>query len=162
MMDTVNTNQVMKSIEGIENLDTLFIDVLLGSLPKRVKKRFRKFSTQEQAQMVYDRLKGDATNISFDLPEIDVGMVGRVLDLLQINTKVALNYPLRPYPGEITYFIATDEKRETPIQAGWAELALEGFNEIEVSGDHYGMLIQPNVSELAKQIQSQIKLSKRK
>ena len=156
MMDTLNTNEVVRSLEGMISVETMFYDVLLGNLSKRVKKRFRKLSAQEQAEMVYDRIKDDAKDIGFELPDIDVGMVRRVLDLLQINTKVALNYRIEPYPGKITYFVAQDEKRDQPIVTGWPEMASEGIDIIEVPGDHYGMLMPPHVGELAQAIARQL------
>jgi amino acid adenylation domain-containing protein len=63
------------------------------------------------------------------------------------------DYQLRPYPGNVTMFIARDEpgSRSEP-ESGWAGAFLGACETQIVPGTHYTMLVRPQVISLAREI----------
>jgi len=82
-------------------------------------------------------------------------------DVHNANRAAAAKYALRPYPGRVMLVRATDKPLEGSFDphARWRDLA--GKLEIhEIASDHYDILLEPRVQELAASLQSWIGGSK--
>ena len=63
------------------------------------------------------------------------------------------DYEIKPYPGHITLFRATEDM---DLKLGWQELAQSGLSIYDVPGEHLGILKEPNVRVLAEKLSSAI------
>lgn len=78
-----------------------------------------------------------------------------ILPLIEVLYQAKRRYEAKPYPGKVVYLKAKEEQsRKTDLFiANWRKLAKEGLDYYEVSGDHWSMLEEPHVQDLAKQIE---------
>ncbi len=70
------------------------------------------------------------------------------------NTRAAEKYALQPYQGKITLFRAAQKSLrsvENPY-AAWHDFALGGLEFQDIPGDHYGVLVEPQVQVLAERL----------
>jgi thioesterase domain-containing protein len=70
------------------------------------------------------------------------------------NTRAAEEYALQPYEGKVTLFRATEKSlraAENPY-AAWHGMALGGLEFQDISGDHYGVLLEPQVAAFAERL----------
>jgi aspartate racemase len=68
--------------------------------------------------------------------------------------EAAKNYVPRVYPGRVVLFRASDKSLrglEDPL-TGWTELALGGVHVLEIAGTHTGIMAEPQVSDLAREL----------
>jgi amino acid adenylation domain-containing protein len=68
--------------------------------------------------------------------------------------EAAKHYVPKVYPGHVVLFRASDKSLrglEDPV-IGWSELALGGVDVIEIAGSHTGIMDEPQVSDLARQL----------
>ena len=65
--------------------------------------------------------------------------------------QVNRNYVMKPYPGHISLFRASDDMDP---KLGWQELAQSGLSIYDVPGEHLGVLKEPNVKVLAEKLNS--------
>jgi aspartate racemase len=74
--------------------------------------------------------------------------------ILEANNKLASDYALQAYPGQVTLFRTTDQavKYEQFSDLGWSALALGGVEIQEVPGNHLDILKEPHVQVLAKKL----------
>jgi thioesterase domain-containing protein len=72
------------------------------------------------------------------------------------NFGAARSYLPKPYPGRITYFLATGERRwfAPDLRLGWSELAAGGVETYRVPGTHLTILREPHVKILAEQLKA--------
>jgi len=70
------------------------------------------------------------------------------------NTRAAEQYALKPYDGKITLFRATEKSLRAASNpyAAWKNLALGGLEFQDISGDHYGVLVEPQVATFAERL----------
>jgi aspartate racemase len=75
--------------------------------------------------------------------------------LIEVLYQAKRRYKAKPYPGKVVYFKAKEEQsRKTDLFIeNWRKFAQEGLDCYEVSGDHWSMLEEPHVQDLAKQIE---------
>lgn len=75
--------------------------------------------------------------------------------LIEVLYQAKRQYEAKPYPGKIVYFKAKEQgSRNTDIFIeNWRKFAQGGLDCYEVSGDHWSMLEEPHVQELAQQIE---------
>ncbi|HEY9656939.1 MAG TPA: hypothetical protein V6C65_00640, partial [Allocoleopsis sp.] len=75
----------------------------------------------------------------------------------QARQQLSDAYVAQPYPGKVALFRAMERD---PFEAdldgdlGWGKVACGNFRVFEVPGDHLGILKDPNVKVLAKQLRS--------
>ena len=73
-----------------------------------------------------------------------------------INWFAVQKYSFLPYPGRITLFRASDGMGAVDDRygwdLGWGGLAAAGVEVHEVTSDHLGILREPSVRELAREI----------
>ncbi len=72
------------------------------------------------------------------------------------NTRAAEEYALRPYKGKITLFRATEKSLRAASNpyAAWRDLAMGGLEFQDIPGDHYGVLVEPQVAVFAKRLKA--------
>jgi hypothetical protein len=77
----------------------------------------------------------------------------------------AFGYALRPWAGRLAVFRARDggyEFLQDPgPDLGWGPLAGEGVDARVIPGDHYTSMLEPNVRELAAQLDDAIDQAER-
>jgi amino acid adenylation domain-containing protein len=86
-------------------------------------------------------------------------LISRVLkNVLQSNQTAANRYILRPYAGKITLFRASELSLRSfeELYSAWTSLALGGLDLQEISGDHGGILVSPQVDVLAAKLKASI------
>ena len=78
-----------------------------------------------------------------------------ILPLIEVLYQAKRRYKAKPYPGKVVYFKAKEEQsRKTDLFIeNWRKFAQEGLDFYEVSGDHWSMLEEPHIQDLAKQIE---------
>jgi thioesterase domain-containing protein len=84
--------------------------------------------------------------------------IRRLFEIFAANLRAAAAYQLRPLDGRLILFQAGEtpaDERES-IVAGWRALARLGAEAAAVPGDHYTMLQEPHVVDLAHRIQEEI------
>jgi amino acid adenylation domain-containing protein len=72
------------------------------------------------------------------------------------NTRAAEKYALQPYQGKITLFRAAQKSLrsvENPY-AAWHDFAQGGLEFQDIPGDHYGVLVEPQVQVLAERLKT--------
>jgi thioesterase domain-containing protein len=68
--------------------------------------------------------------------------------------EAARHYEAKTYEGRVVLFRASDKslKNFDDLLVGWNELALGGLEVQEVVGDHLSIIVEPQVSDLAKRL----------
>ncbi|WP_445245375.1 non-ribosomal peptide synthetase [Microcoleus sp. OTE_8_concoct_300] len=76
--------------------------------------------------------------------------------IVEANNKLASDYALQVYPGQVTLFRTTDQavRYDQCSDLGWSALALGGVEIHEVPGNHLDMLKEPHVQVLAKKLKA--------
>ncbi|AFY80290.1 type I polyketide synthase [Oscillatoria acuminata] len=100
--------------------------------------RFRYFLAQGRDSI---RLPSD-----FGLQELQ-----HYLEMFKRNVRAMRRYHLRPYPGRIVFFRASDRDEISPgdPERAWLELATDGVEIYEVPGNHITMNFAPHVKAIA-------------
>jgi hypothetical protein len=86
-------------------------------------------------------------------------MISRVLkNVLRSNQTAADRYILKPYDGRITLFRASELslRNSEELYSAWTNLALGGLDLQEITGDHGGVLVSPQVDVLAAKLKASI------
>jgi len=86
-------------------------------------------------------------------------LISRVLkNVLRSNQTAADRYVLRPYGGKITLFRASELSLRSfeELYSAWTTLALAGLDLQEITGDHGGVLISPQVDVLAAKLKAAV------
>jgi len=86
-------------------------------------------------------------------------MISRVLkNVLRSNQTAADHYILQPYAGKITLFRASELslRSSEELYSAWTNLALGGLDLQEITGDHGGVLVSPQVDVLAAKLKASI------
>jgi thioesterase domain-containing protein len=70
--------------------------------------------------------------------------------------QAGMRYVIRPYPGRVTLFRATEKSLRgmRDPYAGWKELAVGGLDIYEIPGGHVSILAEPQVSVLARYLEA--------
>ena len=82
----------------------------------------------------------------------------RLFEIFAANLRAAAEYQLQPLDGRLVVFLASETPavdRES-IVGIWRSLAREGVEVVSVPGDHYTMLQDPHVIDLARRVQEEI------
>ena len=84
-------------------------------------------------------------------------MTSRVLKhVQQTNQAAGDRYVLRPYAGRITLFRATEASLRSfeDLYTTWTKLAGAGLEVQKISGNHKGILVKPQVDQLAAKLKA--------
>ena len=86
--------------------------------------------------------------------ELDISQARRFVELLRNDLRATQNYGLRPYPGRITFFKASETLDGTSADPtmGWSEWAGRGVELHVVPGNHANLMYEPHVEVLAKEL----------
>jgi aspartate racemase len=127
--------------------------------------KFRAIGVKHLTGRVKWRIGSTMDNIRYNLYKIDwlrenfVDRTSRNFALTEYiherrdHEKVNQNYSIRPYPGHISFFRASDD---IDPKSEWQRLAQLGLSIYNVPGDHLEILQEPHVRVLAEKLQSQI------
>jgi aspartate racemase len=76
--------------------------------------------------------------------------------IVQANSKLARDYTLQAYPGQVTLFRASDQavRYDQVSDLGWSAMAVGGVEIHQVPGDHLGMFQEPHVQMLAEKLRA--------
>jgi aspartate racemase len=76
--------------------------------------------------------------------------------IVEANNKLASDYALQVYPGQVTLFRTTDQavRYDQFSDLGWSALAVGGLEIHEVPGDHLDMFQEPHVQMLAEKLRA--------
>jgi amino acid adenylation domain-containing protein len=86
-------------------------------------------------------------------------LISRVLkNVLRTNQTAADRYILRPYDGKVTLFRASELSLRSfeDLYSAWTAVALGGLEVQEITGDHGGVLVSPQVDALATKLKASI------
>ncbi|MEM1168725.1 MAG: amino acid adenylation domain-containing protein [Cyanobacteria bacterium P01_H01_bin.35] len=111
-------------------------------------------STNELEQLLPEEqlnsILQEAKRLNILPPEISLEQMSRLFQVFKSNLKAMYDYLALPYSGPTVLFCASDEVS----QRGWSSLATEAMEIYTIPGDHYGILREPNVMVLAKQLET--------
>jgi thioesterase domain-containing protein len=77
-----------------------------------------------------------------------------MLSVEDANFLAARNYVTRPYAGQVTLFLASEQTIMGDPTEVWNRLALGGVEVHPIPGDHFTVLEEPNVRALAERLKS--------
>ncbi|MFK7999805.1 MAG: amino acid adenylation domain-containing protein [Polyangiales bacterium] len=91
---------------------------------------------------------------------VEVGEELRILEFIDDNASAAHMYMMRPYPGKLTLFRATQDifysKAYKESALGWRAHA-DDVDVIDVPGDHLSMLLPPHAATLAEHLDAELR-----
>jgi amino acid adenylation domain-containing protein/FkbH-like protein len=113
---------------------------------------------------IWRRIRRPAGNVSVDLEDVidPTQFPDKELKLWQAHLDLMVRHTSKPYPGNVTVF----RTRAHPLvctyapDLGWSELAQEGVDVRVVPGSHARIFVEPNIRELAKELQSALAAGK--
>jgi amino acid adenylation domain-containing protein len=74
-------------------------------------------------------------------------------DVTEFNSMAVAEYVPQPYPGPITLFWASADRRASfDLVEGWRVLSAGGIDVQEISGSHLNLITEPYVGELAEKL----------
>jgi amino acid adenylation domain-containing protein len=83
-------------------------------------------------------------------PDLNLAQVGRLVEVFGLNLEALRRYQPTATSVPLTLFGAVDHESSTDEpQRGWRDFAEAGINFYAVPGDHYAILREPNVGQLA-------------
>ena len=88
-------------------------------------------------------------------PDIGFSQALRLLRLQKIHMQAARNYKPHAYSGQITFF-QPQEQSIVGVGLNWNTLALGGVRVHPVPGNHWTMLHEPHIREIAARLQADI------
>jgi aspartate racemase len=77
-------------------------------------------------------------------------------EVFRANSRAANKYVLQPYQGKVTLFRASEKslRSEADPHAAWHNLAKGGLEFQDIPGDHYGILVEPEVTYLSEKLKA--------
>jgi amino acid adenylation domain-containing protein len=87
-------------------------------------------------------------------PDIGPGQFGQFFQVFKANMRAELNYPPWLYPGRITLFTSREAAAAPDPTLGWSQLSSEPVTVYKMAGDHYTILAEPNVQDLAERLRT--------
>lgn len=79
--------------------------------------------------------------------EVGPDSVGAIVHVFMRNFRALLTHQPRPYHGAVRFLRAVDRAAEDTVQA-WASVLQGDLRVVDLPGDHYSVVRQPNVAEL--------------
>lgn len=95
------------------------------------------------------------TRLNLDMPD-----ALRVHAVMKRGHEASVEYTIRPYPGRVTVYRATDrvfyDAEYAEAGLGWGRVARGGVDVVDVPGDHVGILREPAVGVIARSLRERI------
>ncbi|MEB3342384.1 MAG: alpha/beta fold hydrolase [Okeania sp.] len=132
--------------------DTFLTNALVTDLGAMFGKELSISANELQQLLPEEQLNSilpEAKRLNILPPEISIEQMERLFEVFKANLKAMYNYVPSPYAGKTVLFCASDQVS----QRGWSSLGTEAMETYIIPGDHYGMLREPNVGVLAKQLE---------
>ncbi|MBD0372769.1 MAG: AMP-binding protein, partial [Pyrinomonadaceae bacterium] len=135
--------------------DATILANLFEHLPPLPLDRIRRLAPDEQLSYMIEVAK--ANNVI--PPDLDFSQARNFVKVLRANLKAAADYVPQPYPGQITFFQAseqpeTEDGREPSEDL--SKLARGGVKVFEVPGNHVSMFLRPHVQALAESLKARL------
>ena len=133
--------------------DTFLINSLITDLGGMFGKELSIYANELQQLLPEEQLNSilqEAKRLNILPPEISIEQMYRLFEVFKANLKAMYDYLPSPYSGQTVLFCASDEVS----QRGWSSLATEAMEIYTIPGDHYGILREPDVGVLAKQLET--------
>ncbi|MGW5446791.1 hybrid non-ribosomal peptide synthetase/type I polyketide synthase [Streptomyces asiaticus] len=108
------------------------------------------FRTAER-QEALGVLHAEADRRSVLPPDIDADTLGAIFERFARNFRALLSSAPRPYQGAVRFFRAQDGAPQAAVTA-WQSLFPDGSRVIDLPGDHYTVMRQPQLTRLAKEL----------
>jgi len=150
MMDTVGPEQSL--IEQEDSDDVRIIAYALGldgnlDLPVPPE-QFSQLDLEEQIRYFYKHSK-TANQV---YPEEFILHIRHFLDVIKANNQAMNDYIPKTYQGKLLFFRAQERDTYLPTnpERNWIDLAVEGMDIYDISGNHTSMNFSPNVEATAK------------
>lgn len=160
LLDTFNPVEALEQYQNSTFRDEAIEAMLLGGSSRKALRKKHAMNRQEQIAILHRDLLAAAENYGLDLPELASDqhalLATRIYDLIQHNTRLALEYPMTPYPGKLCYFEAGQRNTDFPAVSGWARFTEKPFETITIPANHFTMMTPPAVERLARQILAQV------
>jgi hypothetical protein len=84
---------------------------------------------------------------------VDLARARRLYRLYENNVRAMMSYSPQPYPGRMTLFRSQAQPgTDADPSLGWSAVAVGGVAICTVPGDHFTMVREPHVRELAAQL----------
>ena len=92
---------------------------------------------------------------------VELAQIQQLFHVFQSNVEALRRYRPQVYAGQMVFFKANVPPGEPPNtpEADWSKLALSGLDLRGVPGNHYTILREPNVENLAEQLKQQLHLA---
>lgn len=112
-----------------------------------------KINSEHDMQYVLAKAK-DLDLVSHDF---DISQAHHVVSAFKQNVKMQRDYMPKTYAGKVTLFRALDRvSDQSDAYLGWAELVQGKIETYQIPGNHFSILHQPNVKDLATQLNASI------
>lgn len=160
LLDSYNPTHALalykKSSQRNEAIETL----LLNGLPESAPKKINALTDQERIKEFHKQLLDAAVDYGIELPDLDsdvnLEFASQIYNLLKHNARIALQYPMTSYPGDIVYFAAQKTTTKLEPVDGWARF-VDGELKYEIiPGNHFTMMLAPQVDVLAAHIKESL------
>jgi thioesterase domain-containing protein len=146
----------------IRNLRHWLVDFLDFSPAERRNLVARKLKAL--SRKICRRIRRPAGNVPVDLEDVidPAQFPEKELKLWQVHLDLLVQHVSQPYPGKVTVF----RTRAHPLvctyapDLGWSELAREGVDVRVVPGSHARIFVEPNIRDLAKELESALAASR--
>jgi thioesterase domain-containing protein len=95
--------------------------------------------------------------------KLDRPLPSALCNVNEFNSLAAAEYAPQPYPGAVTLFWASADRRASfDLVDGWRVLAEGGIDIHEISGSHLNLIKEPYVTELAQKLGRCLKAAQEK
>ncbi|MFI5528204.1 amino acid adenylation domain-containing protein [Kitasatospora sp. NPDC051853] len=98
-------------------------------------------------------LHAEATRTGALPPGIDLPVLARIVDRFTVNSRALLAHQARPYDGRVTVVRGADGSTRETSQA-WLALCGPGSELVELPGDHFAVVRDPRLAELASPLRT--------
>jgi thioesterase domain-containing protein len=133
--------------------DAILLANLFEHLPPLPLGQIRQLDPDEQLIYIIELAKTNNVIPS----DLEFSQARNFLKVLRANFKAAANYVPQPYPGQITFFQASEQpatEDEREPSDGLGKLAKGGVKVYEVPGNHVSMFLKPHVQSLAASLKT--------
>ena len=93
-----------------------------------------------------------AKKSGFISSDFGLTQVERYFKIFKTNNLAQLSYVQQVYPGKIIFFKASELINDHDPTIGWNDLAKGGIETYDVPGNHFTIMKEPNVLELARRL----------
>jgi thioesterase domain-containing protein len=107
--------------------------------------RKARYAPHKMKSFVWRRIHRLYRNLNRDLPRL-------LCDVAEFNSLAARNYVPQVYDGKVTLFWASGDLRTYDVVDGWKVLATGGIEVHEIPGNHFNIVKEPHVAELARKL----------